>query len=45
MLCLPYYVCVLSSTKLEISAEQVLHESEGWRGGGQKGEEGGKGEK
>jgi hypothetical protein len=24
MLCLPYYACVFSSTKLEIRAEQVL---------------------
>jgi hypothetical protein len=29
MLCLPYYACVFSSTKLEIRAEQVLPGSEG----------------
>jgi hypothetical protein len=32
-LCLPFYVCVLSSTKLEIRAEQVLPGSEGVEGG------------
>jgi hypothetical protein len=36
MICLPYYACVFSSTKLEIRAEQVLTgsggvgEGEGW---------------
>jgi hypothetical protein len=29
MLCLPYYVYVFSSTKLEIRAEQILPGSEG----------------
>jgi hypothetical protein len=28
MLCLPYYACVFSSTRLEIRAEQVLPVSE-----------------
>jgi hypothetical protein len=32
MLCLPYYAYVFSSTKLEISAEQVLPGTEGRRG-------------
>jgi hypothetical protein len=32
MLCLPYYAYVLSSTKLEIRAEQVLPGSEEGRG-------------
>jgi hypothetical protein len=31
-LCLPYYACVFSSTKLKISAEQVLPGSEGGLG-------------
>jgi hypothetical protein len=43
MLCLPYYACVFSSTKLVIRAEQVLPETEwgrgkGWGGGAQGGE-------
>jgi hypothetical protein len=29
MLCLPYYVYVFSSTKLEIKAEEILPGSEG----------------
>jgi hypothetical protein len=37
MLCLPYYAYVLSSTKLEIRAEQVLPGSkEGGRGAGER---------
>jgi hypothetical protein len=32
MLCLPYYACVFSSTKLVIKAEQDLHETEGGSG-------------
>jgi hypothetical protein len=31
MLCLSYYACVFSSTKLEIRAEQVLPGSKGGR--------------
>jgi hypothetical protein len=38
MLCLPYYVYVFSSTKLEIGAEQVLPGSKGKRGGEGEGE-------
>jgi hypothetical protein len=35
MLCLPYYACVFSSTKLEIRAEQVLPgEGRGGKGWG-----------
>jgi hypothetical protein len=43
-LCLPYYACVFSSTKLEIRAEQVLPGSEEGREGDRVGEEG-RGEK
>jgi hypothetical protein len=32
MLCLPYYAYVLSSTKLEVRAEQVLPGKRGGRG-------------
>jgi hypothetical protein len=32
ILCLPYYACVFSSTKLEIRAEQVLPGSKGGEG-------------
>jgi hypothetical protein len=35
MLCLPYYVCVFSSTKLVIRAEQDLPGTEGGRQGGE----------
>jgi hypothetical protein len=38
MLCLPYYAYVISSTKLEIRAEQDLPGTE--RGGGKDGERG-----
>jgi hypothetical protein len=41
MLRLPYYAYVFSSTKLEITAEQVLPGS----GGGERGEKGSRGEK
>jgi hypothetical protein len=34
MLCLPYYACIFSSTKLVIKAEQDLPGSE--QGGGEK---------
>jgi hypothetical protein len=34
MLCLPYYACVFSSTKLGIKAEQVLPGTEGRRRAG-----------
>jgi hypothetical protein len=34
MLCLPYYACVFSSTKLEIRAEQDRPETEEGRGKG-----------
>jgi hypothetical protein len=40
-LCLPYYVYVFSSTKLEIRAEQVLPGSGGRRGQAGRGGEGG----
>jgi hypothetical protein len=43
MLCLPYYACVFSSTKLMIRAEQNLPGTEG--GGGEKMGEGGRVEK
>jgi hypothetical protein len=33
MLCLPYYACVISSTKLVIREEQDLPGTEGVRGG------------
>jgi hypothetical protein len=32
MLCLPYFACVFSSTKLEIRAEQDLPGTEGVKG-------------
>jgi hypothetical protein len=41
MLCLPYYACVFSSTKLVIKAEQDLPGTE--RGRGQREGEGGRG--
>jgi hypothetical protein len=42
MLCLPYYVCVFSSTKLVIRAEQDLPGTEGrkWGEGGGEGQGG-----
>jgi hypothetical protein len=43
MLCVPYYVYVFSSTKLEIRAEQFLPGSE--VGGWERVVEGGRGEK
>jgi hypothetical protein len=45
MLCLPYYACVFSSTKLEIRAEQVLPGSEGAGGGGERVRVGGEGQR
>jgi hypothetical protein len=42
MLCLPYYACVFSSTKLVINAEQDLPVTEGeWWGEGGEGGQGG----
>jgi hypothetical protein len=38
MLCLPYYACVFSSTKLVIKAEQVRLEVRGGMGGEERGE-------
>jgi hypothetical protein len=43
MLCLPYYACDFSSTKLVIRAEQDLPRTEAGRE--RESEEGGKGEK
>jgi hypothetical protein len=43
MLCLPYYACVFSSTKLVIKAEQGLHGTE--RGRVEKVGKGGRAEK
>jgi hypothetical protein len=40
MFCLPYYVYIFSSTKLEIMAEQVLPGNKRGRGTGEVGDSG-----